>query len=433
MINILETYIGIVILVMSTILFAKIVLNKQIAVNKIMFVIVVLISALLYDVFSIYLVPTAKSLCIFVLVAFVFKYIFDISLSKSLFVSFLCHALIIIPDFIAMYFCLNIIHMSKEYCYEVFAGSMLSNLMVSTLFIVLTYLFRKPLRKLVSFGFETNKKIILFSILTLISVLIFGFKIVNTVRVDGDIVSFVFVIIVLVLVLISLLKQKRDNDKLASQYNSLLEFMKQYEAQIENQRIIRHETKNQLLTIKSKIVDKDKQKETLKYIDKILGDNDIKFDQEKYAKFQYLPSNGIKGLFYFKTMEAEKNKVMVDINVSPEIEKSYLKDLNTKNFKELGQILGVYLDNAIEASYISRDKKMGIELYVLDQNIEIIISNSYDNKIDDKVGNVVFSTKGKNRGHGLLLVKSIIKSNKIFEEEKIITDKLYIQKLIIKN
>jgi len=161
--------------------------------------------------------------------------------------------------------------------------------------------------------------------------------------------------------------------------------MKQYEAQIENQRIIRHETKNQLLTIKSKIVDKDKQKETLKYIDKILGDNDIKFDQEKYAKFQYLPSNGIKGLFYFKTMEAEKNKVMVDINVSPEIEKSYLKDLNTKNFKELGQILGVYLDNAIEASYISRDKKMGIELYVLDQNIEIIISNSYDNKIDDKV------------------------------------------------
>ena len=41
--------------------------------------------------------------------------------------------------------------------------------------------------------------------------------------------------------------------------------MKEYEAEIEKQRILRHETKNQLLTIKSKIVDKNDEKQTIEY------------------------------------------------------------------------------------------------------------------------------------------------------------------------
>lgn len=42
------------------------------------------------------------------------------------------------------------------------------------------------------------------------------------------------------------------------------------------------------------------------------------------------------------------------------------------------------------------------------------------------------STKGNDRGHGLLLVRTIIASNKMFENETEITNDLYIQKLIIK-
>ena len=67
-------------------------------------------------------------------------------------------------------------------------------------------------------------------------------------------------------------------------------------------------------------------------------------------------------------------------------------------------------------------------------DIELIISNTFENKINiDKIGIEKFTTKGKNGGHGLLLVKHIINSNSIFESNSEIINNLYIQKLKIKN
>lgn len=154
----------------------------------------------------------------------------------------------------------------------------------------------------------------------------------------------------------------------------------------------------------------------------------------KYARFKYLPSNGLKGFFYYKFMEAEKKNISVSVNISPKIEKSFLKKLEVNDFKQLTRIIGVYLDNAIEASSLSKEKKLGIEVYLIENKINIIISNTFTNKIDsDKLGKAKISTKGKNRGHGLLLVKSILSSNDIFESKNEIIDNLFIQKLTIVN
>ena len=432
MLDILETFVGVLIATLGIVLLGKIVLQKNIEVNKIQFTIILLISAIIYTIISLCLKDTVKTLCLFVLVAIMYKLIYRVSINKTILLTVIFAIVAVIAESITLWGLFNIFNMTKEYCYEVFAGSLISNLLICVVLIFITIILKKILRKIININMATNKKIIVFSILVFISILIFFFKAINAVAVDGDIITFVFAIVVFLLVLGGLFKQKYDNDKLATQYDGLLEFMKEYEAEIERQRILRHETKNQLLTIKSKIVDKNDEKQTIEYIDNILGDS-TKFVQEKYAKFQYLPANGIKGLFYFKAMEAERKHINVDISVSKEIENSYLKDLSAENFKQLGQIIGVYFDNAIEASSNSKDKNLGIELYMLDNNIELIISNSYANEIDkNKLGKNVFSTKGKNRGHGLLLVKSIIRANKIFDEELTITDKLYIQKLIIK-
>ena len=89
-------------------------------------------------------------------------------------------------------------------------------------------------------------------------------------------------------------------------------------------------------------------------------------------------------------------------------------------------------DNAIEAASTSKDKKLGIEIYEVKGIIQIIISNTYDNAIEkDKVGNERYSTKGKNRGHGLLLVKRILNENNRITSETKITDSLYIQTIKI--
>ena len=210
-------------------------------------------------------------------------------------------------------------------------------------------------------------------------------------------------------------------------------YWKNYESDIEEQRAMIHETRNELMTIKCKINDKAKEVEIIEYIDSILGDK-TSSNMSKYSKFKYLPSNGIKGFFYYKFMEAEKRNIKVSVNISKKIEDSFLGSLDTKNFKDLVRMIGVYLDNAIEASSESDDKKLGIEIYLIKDDIEIIISNTFNNDINmDKIGKERFTTKGKNHGHGLLLVKHILYDNPIFETKNEIVNNLYVQTLRIKN
>ena len=146
-----------------------------------------------------------------------------------------------------------------------------------------------------------------------------------------------------------------------------------------------------------------------------------------------MPANGIKGFFYYKANEAENNGINLSINVSPKVENTFIGDLDTNDFKQLGILLGVYLDNAIEASKNSKDKKMAIEIYKTGEDIEIIISNTYEGKIDtESIGKTKYTTKGKNHGYGLMLVSKILEESKRFEAQRIVTDVVYSQKLKIK-
>lgn len=116
------------------------------------------------------------------------------------------------------------------------------------------------------------------------------------------------------------------------------------------------------------------------------------------------------------------------------IENSFLKDLDTKTYKDLARLIGVYLDNAIDASEKSEDKKLGIEVYLIKDNIKIIITNTFSNEVDlNKMGKERYTTKGKNHGHGLLLVSNIIRDNNRFVAKTKIDNNLYIQELTIKN
>ena len=63
----------------------------------------------------------------------------------------------------------------------------------------------------------------------------------------------------------------------------------------------------------------------------------------------------------------------------------------------------------------------------------MVISNTFNNEIDTKkLGKETFSTKGKNRGHGLLLVNYIMNNNNHFKIEKEIRDGIYSQTIIVK-
>lgn len=390
------------------------------------------ISSIIASIIFTYFDGTIKTIMLCVIFILIFRYVFYLNYDKAIFTSIIYCIITIIPDLLTLSSAVYIFGISKGYYYANIAGSILGNLLVSILMILITYILRKPLKKLVNYNISTSKKIVLISILTIIFISIFFYKFAIAYELNKSVIAYLVAMFAFIILLFSLFKEKLDNEIVLKKYDELLDIMKNYESDIEEQRTLIHETKNELMTIKCKINDKEKESTIIEYIDSILGDK-VSSNMSKYSKFKYLPSNGLKGFFYYKFIEAEQKGINVSINISKKIENSFLKNLDTKHFKELVRVIGVYLDNAIEASLKSKDKKLGIEVYLINNCAKIIISNTFESDINfDKVGKERYSTKGKNRGHGLLLVKKILHENDLFEAQNTITDKLYIQQLKVK-
>lgn len=380
-----------------------------------------------------YTTGTIKTIITCLLYSSLFFCIFNIKLSKSVFTSIVYVILLVIPDLLILSTAIYILGISKEYYYSDFASSLLGNISVCLCLVIITYVLKKPLKKLINYNLSTNKKIIVMSSITLVMLAIFFYNLIKTFEFNNNIITYLVIIVMLICILLYLFKQKIENEKISKKYDELLDVMKSYESDIEEQRTLRHETKNEFATIKCKLQDKEDNKTIIEYIDSVIGEKE-KAGSTKYSKFKYLPSNGLKEFFYYKFIEAEKKGINVSINISKQIENSFLKDIETKDFKDLARIIGVYLDNAIEASSTSEDKKLGIEMYLIKEKIEIIITNTFNNEINlDKIGKESFSTKGKHRGHGLLLVNKILSENNMFEAKNEIRGNIYIQSLKIKD
>lgn len=421
-------------MIITSIVFAKILLeNKKVNLNF-KSIIVIIISIILYSIVIGTLDGILKTLLLCSLYVFVYRCVFNTSYSKSLLLAFEHIVLIIIPDLLILLFSVYILKIDSKLFYEVYAETTLSTLIVDILFILFVYILRKPLRKISNIKLTNNKEIIMYLALSLFSILVVFYTEYSNVNSSSnkELILGIIVIISFVLILYSLVKQKMENNKLMTRYLKLLEFIKNYEKELDKQKELRHESKNQLITARSKIVDKKKEYEVIEYLNSIIADY-VKGNNEKYTSFQYLPANGIKGFFYYKANEAENNGIHLSINVSPKVENTFIGNLDTNDFKQLGILLGVYLDNAIEASKNSKDKKMAIEIYKTGEDVEIIISNTYEGKIDiESIGKTKYTTKGKNHGYGLMLVSKILEDNKRFEAQRIVTDVVYSQKIKIK-
>lgn len=420
-------------LILTLYIFGRIIIvnrrHKNIMIDVLILLGFILLNILVFK----YTTGTIKTIITCLLYSSLFFSIFKIKLSKSIFTSIVYIILLVIPDLLTLGGAIYIFDVSKEFCYESLSGSIISNFSVLGIMIILTVSIRKPLKKLINYNLSTNKKIIVMSSITLVMLAIFFYNLIKTFEFNNNIITYLVIIVMLICILLYLFKQKIENEKISKKYDELLDVMKSYESDIEEQRTLRHETKNEFATIKCKLQDKENNKTIIEYIDSVIGEKE-KAGSTKYSKFKYLPSNGLKGFFYYKFIEAEKKGINVSINISKQIENSFLKDIETKDFKDLARIIGVYLDNDIEASSTSEDKKLGIEMYLIKEKIEIIITNTFNNEINlDKIGKESFSTKGKHRGHGLLLVNKILSENNKFEAKNEIRGNIYIQSLKIKD
>ena len=226
---------------------------------------------------------------------------------------------------------------------------------------------------------------------------------------------------------IYLLKEKMNNVMMRENYKELGKYVKNSEQLIEEYRITQHENKNQLVVIKTMV--RPKNTKLLEYLDHIIKDKyTIKY--KWITSLKNIPLDCAKGLIHFKLLRMEELGISIDINISKELQNSLLKDFPVKDWDSLNKIIGVFLDNAIEATATSKEKKFIMDAYLEDDTVVFEFANTFNeiNQVDDGF----VSTKDKTRGHGLILVKRIIRSFKIYSNETSIRNGYFIQVLKIK-
>lgn len=225
--------------------------------------------------------------------------------------------------------------------------------------------------------------------------------------------------------------EKSNNSNLLSKYDQLHEYSKTYEQELVKRSKRQHEYENQLIIIRSMI--EENEDNVVEYINRILKSDEKKNDIKWLTKLTYIPYGGLKGLLYFKLNEMMNKKLNVYLEVSEDLKKKSLWKTYEEDAQDISRIIGVYLDNAIEAASISEEKTIEIQFYLENKNIVFCLGNTFKGKIEEsKLDNEGYSSKGKNRGYGLPLVKDLLLKHEELKDERVIVDQYYVQKLIIK-
>lgn len=426
----INNYLCSLITILAGISFVKFSLDKKVNAKMLSSVVIMGLFSLIMLVLFYYDLLFLKTLLFCFIYFILFRYMFRLTGYQSLLSSIIFMLILTISEIIVFLFLSEILSINNEYLYNSFGGSILSNVIIGFIAVLLGRINRKWLCKVINM--KLKNYLVVYITLLFGCIIYFFYVTFSNIGNGINVFSGIMIIIVLLSVLSSLIIQAYKNNQLMIKYDKLLDFIKKYEIEIDNQRTMRHEIKNQLLTIKSKLIDKDENLSIINYINEIIEDNNKEINHTLYAKFNGLPSNGLKGLFYFKVSEAIDKNIDVSINISKKISGSLLNNLNSVMFNQLGKLFGILLDNAIEASDLSSEKKIGIEIYVEEDRIHFIVSNTYNLKINYRLNGLFYSTKGKNRGYGLLLAKTIVNSNNRLSLNTMISDEIFTQELIIK-
>ena len=229
--------------------------------------------------------------------------------------------------------------------------------------------------------------------------------------------------------IVFMLNHFMDKDRyigLNEKFDDLYEYVQTMEESLDNEQMNIHEYKNQLSVIRS-MTNNKKIKE---YIDSLVDEcpDDAKWNTE----LKNLPQGGLKGLLHYKLACASKKNLNVLITVSPDTA-PVIKDLSLEEMKQLSRLVGIYMDNAMDAALDTEKKNVALEIYKIKDTVNIVISNSAN--IDESkvkmIGKKGFTSKGKGHGRGTYLAKKMLLHNKKFSASNSVVKDYYIARIII--
>ncbi len=429
----LEYYIGSIILWSIIYIIGKILFDgpKKVNVFKLIIIILVFSLALTYlnlidsEIFA----GILKIICVYTLQCMFYKIIFKDSISKSMIIALVLYLCLCVSEVIVALMAsllLSKLHPTLEFL----KNTIIINFCISFIELAIIKIFKKPLLQFTknnNFNTKTSSVLVLVILIT-IALLIFKIPVTKW-KFDLEFIITMSILLCFCIIGLFLLKQRSDIQKTTFMYQQLVSYSNITNKLLEDYRVVSHEHKNQLSIIRGML--DDTNQELITYIDNLLNKRNI-IKYQWATQLNNLPIAGLKGLLNYKLIEMESEKIKINISISKEVSKTKLNKLDSKQTDELYSIMGIYLDNAIQAAAETKKKEISIEIFKDQKDLVIIIANTYKNKINlDKIDDYGYTTKGKNHGVGLHIAKNILEESKLFTQNRKLFEDYYVQELRI--
>lgn len=406
------------------------IINFQITKNIIYDKLKLYLLMILYSVISLLVIPNQfRLLYFFTITTITLYYIFKIKDIKVVLYSFNMEVIMSISEIVITLFLVLLGFNSKELVNNNFYN-LLTNILISGFSIGIVSLpFVKKVMNDIKNLVDKNRKFTknLFIILIIVYLIVSknGLELILK---SNYYINILFTLGIVVILMI-IIKNENKYEKINEENKMMLNYVTKYEKIITEQGKNNHEFKNQLMVIRGYA--QMNSPKLIEYIDSLNHDANKTHSSFLISQLNKFPDGGIKGLLYYKLSVIEDYKLDYQINVEKGV-KTSLNNLDTDLYKNITKVLGVILDNAIDASIKSKEKKIIIDVFKENGFVNFNISNSYKGKIDlSKIG-TGYTVKGSGHGYGLRLVQDIIDNNNYLIVENGLEDSYYITKLKLK-
>ncbi len=378
--------------------------------------------------------PFIKSSTMIIVAIISCKILLNKSLKDSIIIVGINYLLLILGDAL---FGIIIIIMTKtnfNILWDKYSGGLVANTFIGLLIIIITRI--DKIKELLNNIFYRIRKhtnhlkeyetLIYLLVITSCSVAAFALTYYHNNIIISIIIN-IMVSIIYLIIIIRIIKTKNKLISINSKYNTSLDSLHAQESIINEYRIMNHENRNNLLTIKGMT----NNKKITGYINSLLKQKDT-MNEKIMQDTLKLPEGGIRGLIYSKMLVMKDNNIKCNLNVDKKITVKTLANINDSDIVDICQIIGVFIDNAIDESLLISKKNINIDMHIIDKKLNIIITNYHNHTMKKFIKNSdLKTTKGDGHGYGLQFVKQIINSNSRLNNERIITKDTFTQKLEI--
>lgn len=387
---------------------------------------IIILSAILYNVYA------SQALVLVVIMIIIFFY------SKVRWYSIVIVLMSTLLSYLTNFITVVISLYTEDIIHNIYLFTIFHLLIYIILSLILAHLFKHLLIKLRYIYLYISKRYYFIISFVLAIAFIYFYIISQTNLQENNSLKFYAIIFVSVIVFLSLvilllsafalreMKYKRKLQEIEAYY----EYTLRIESINNEMRKFRHDYVNILTTLSDYIREDDMPGLRKYFNENIVPMKDkLKTRSIKMNGIEKLKVREIKGLITTKIIQAQEKRIPISIEVPDEIDRI---DMNTV---ELSRIIGIIVDNAIEASENLEEPLVNIAFIDNEESVTFIVMNKCSNDIP-KIHELFeqgFSTKGDNRGLGLSTLKELTDSNENVLLDTVIENGYFVQKVEINN